>query len=432
MKLLKSSSLSSFGGLNFVIKEALDLKIKSLLNSSLPALPKQSKYSWFDIFMSYWSVFFCGGDCAEDLSINLKKGFKDNPFVNVPSPDRVLERVKSLTDGSGFYTTKRGKHQHQFSLAKELNTLNLKMLSLLPGFKKKDVTLDYDNTLIFAEKADAKRTYKKAKGYCPGVGIIGKHIAYVENRNGNSTSHVLQDKTIERMSSAFEQAGITVDAMRADSASYTHATIKAMEKCAKRIFVRAKMTSTLETAIAGIKEWVEIKTGDKLLLRGSTTFTPFTRQARGNSEKTKALKEYRLVVTKEARKDGQLNLFTGQAYNYSAILTNDFEMTADQVVFFYNARGAKEREFDVLKNDFGWGKMPFSELGQNSAFLLIMAMCRNLYQHIINKFSRTVKFLSPHFRIKKFIFRFICLPAKWVKASGGFKLRIYGEIMFKT
>lgn len=432
MKLLKSSEISSFGGINFVINEAISLEINSLLNSNLPVLPKQSKYSWFDILMSYWSVFFCGGDCAEDLSINLKDGFRENPFINVPSPDRILSRVKSLSITSQRYSTKRGKHEHEFSLAEELNDLNLKMLSLLPGFKKKNVILDYDNTIIFTEKADAKRTYKKENGYCPGVGIIGNHVVYVENRNGNSTAQVLQDKTIERMASALKQAGVTIDVIRADSASYAYETIKAMEKCAKRIFVKARMTSTLEKAIGNIKEWKEIKIGDKLVLRGSTSFIPFARQARGNNAKTKALKEYRLVVTKEARRDGQVNLFTGEAYNYNAILTNDFEMTDDQVVFFYNARGAKEREFDVLKNDFGWDNLPFSKLEQNTVFLLIMAMCKNLYAHIITKFSRTVKLLSPHFRIKKFIFRFICIPAKWVKSSRSYKLRIYGSIAFKT
>jgi hypothetical protein len=432
MKILKSSTISSFGGLNYVIDEAIGLKINNLINSSLPELPKQSKYSWFDILMSYWSVFFCGGNCAEDLSINLKDGFKDNPFINLPSPDRILSRVKSLAEKSLFFSTKRGQHKHEFSLAEGVNELNLRMLSLLPGFKKKDVTLDYDNTLIFTEKADAKRTYKKENGYYPGVGIIGKHIVYVENRNGNSTAHVLQEKTIERMVSALEQEGVTIDAIRADSASYTYEIIKAMEKCAKRIFVRARMSGALEKAITNIKEWEEIKIGKDTLLRGSTKFTPFIRQTRGDKEKTNALKEYRLVVTKEARKDGQINIFTGEAYNYSAILTNDFELTDDEVVFFYNARGAVEREFDVLKNDFGWNNMPFSQLGQNSVFLLVMAMCKNLYEHIINKFSQTVKFLSPHFRIKKFIFRFICVPAKWLKAGRVNKLRIYGNLNYKT
>lgn len=432
MKVLNSSPVSAFGGLNYVIKEAIDLGIDKLLNNSLPVLPKQSKYKWFDVIMSYWCVFFCGGDCAEDLAINLNEGLQNNPFVNIPSPDRVLNRLKSLADTPQFLTAKRGKTEHHFSLAGELNRLNIKMLSLLPGFQKENVVLDYDNTLIFTEKDDARLTYKKENGYFPGVGIIGKHVVYVENRNGNSTAHVLQHKTIERMTCLLKEAGVTIDAIRADSASYTYEIIKAMEKSAKRIFIKARMTDTLEKAIANIKQWKEIKVGDTVLLRGSTMFTPFERHARGNNAKTDSLNEYRLVVTKEARRDGQINIFTGEAYNYSPVLTNDFEMTDDEVVYFYNARGAEEREFDILKNDFGWNRMPFSKLEQNTVFLLIMAMCRNLYAHIIEKFSQKVEFLSPNFRIKKFIFRFICIPAKWICSGRMTKLRLYGEIAFKT
>ena len=382
--------------------------------------------------MSYWSVFFCGGDCAEDLSNNLKSGLQDNPFINIPSPDRVLSRIKSLSASSEYFTAKRGTKEHQFSLAEELNRLNLKMLSLLPEFNKKNVVLDYDNTIIFTEKADAQRTYKKENGYYPGVGMIGQHIAYVENRNGSSSAQVLQHETIERMCSLLHDTGVTIDAIRADSASYTFEIVKAMEKNAKHIFIKARMTYALEKAISKIKEWKEINIGDSIVLRGSTPFIPFERYARGNKKLTNTLRKYRIVVTKEARKDGQVNMFTGEAYNYSPILTNDFEMTDDEVVYFYNARGAQEREFDVLKNDFGWNNMPFSKLEQNTVFLLIMVMCRNLYAHIIEKFSKTVKFLSPNFRIKKFIFRFVCIPAKWIKSARGYKLRIYGKIAFKT
>jgi len=432
MKILHSSPISSFGGLNFVIKEAINLKIKNLLNSSLPTLPTQSRFNWFDIIMSYWSVFFCGGDCAEDLSINLRNGFRNSSDIKIPSPDRVLNRIKSLSNPAQFFTAERGKKEHHFSLARELNRLNLKMLSLLPEFNKKKVVLDYDNTIIFTEKTDAQRTYKKENGYYPGVGMIGKHIVYVENRNGSSNAHVLQHETIERMCSLLHEAGITIDVIRADSASYTYEIVNTMQKNAKRIFIKARMTNALEKAIASIKEWKEIKIGNDVVHRGSTSFTPFVRYARGNNAITDSLKEYRVVVTKEVRKDGQINMFTGEAYNYSPILTNDFEMTDDEVVLFYNARGAQEREFDELKNDFGWNNMPFSKLEQNTVFLLIMAMCKNLYAHIIAKFSTVVKFLSPHFRIKKFIFRFICIPAKWVWNGRERKLRIYGQVAFKT
>jgi hypothetical protein len=427
MKIHNSSAITPFGGLNFVIKEAIDLNINTLLSSSLPRLPQQCKYNWFDILMSYWSVFFCGGDCAEDLSINLKNGLNNNPYINIPSPDRVLERIKSLSDSTQICTANRGEKEHQFSLAEGLNRLNLRMLSLLPGFNKKNVVLDYDNTLIFTEKADARMTYKKANGYCPGVGMIGKHVVYVENRNGNSSAHVMQHETIERMAALLREAGITIDVIRADSASYTYEIIKSMEKTAKRIFIKARMYEPLEKAIADIKEWKEVKLGDEILFRGSTTFTPFIRFARGNQDKTGSLNEYRLVVTKEARKDGQINLFTGEAFNYSPIMTNDFDMTDDEVVFFYNARGAQEKEFDELKNDFGWNKMPFSKMEQNTVFLLFMAMCKNLYAHMIVRFSEKIKSLSPNFRIKKFIFRFICIPAKWTVSGRTRHLRLYGS-----
>jgi len=427
MKIHNSSAITPFGGLNFVIKEAIDLNINTLLSSNLPRLPQQCKYNWFDILMSYWSVFFCGGDCAEDLAINLKNGLNNNPYINIPSPDRVLERIKSLSDSTQICTANRGEKEHQFSLAEGLNRLNLRMLSLLPRFNKTNVVLDYDNTLIFTEKADARMTYKKSNGYFPGVGMIGKHVVYVENRNGNSSAHVMQHETIERMAALLREAGITIDVIRADSASYTYDIIKSMEKTAKRIFIKARMSEPLEKAIADIKEWKEVKLGDEILFRGSTTFTPFIRFARGNQDKTGSLNEYRLVVTKEARKDGQINLFTGEAFNYSPIMTNDFDKTDDEVVFFYNARGAQEKEFDELKNDFGWNKMPFSKMEQNTVFLLFMAMCKNLYAHMIVRFSEKIKSLSPHFRIKKFIFRFICIPAKWTVSGRTRHLILYGS-----
>ena len=132
------------------------------------------------------------------------------------------------------------------------------------------------------------------------------------------------------------------------------------------------------------------------------------------------------------RNDNQINAFTNEAYNYSAVLTNDLDKTATEVVSFYNQRGAIEKEFDILKNDFGWDNLPFSKLEQNTVFLLFTAICRNLYHHIICAFSKIYKTLNPSFRIKKFIFRFISIPAKWIKNARQNKLRIYGKILYDT
>jgi len=176
-----------------------------------------------------------------------------------------------LSDTTQSFTAKRSKSEHQFSLANELNRRNIKMLSLLPGFKNNNVKLDYDNTIIFTEKVDARMAYKKDFGYCPGVGMIGIHIVYVENRNGNSSAQVLQHETIDRMTSLLQEAGVEIDVIRADSESYTYEIIKVMEQNAKRIFIKARMTNALERAISNIEEWKEIKIGNSVVLRGSTS-----------------------------------------------------------------------------------------------------------------------------------------------------------------
>ncbi|MBN1597881.1 MAG: IS1380 family transposase [Bacteroidales bacterium] len=431
MKILNSPAISSFGGLNFVIKEVIDLKINNLFNSSLPTLPSQSRYNWFDIIMSYWSVFFCGGDCAEDLTVNLRPTFRNHPTINLPSPDRVLERIKSLSTPSVFFKTPRGKTIHQFSINKNLNQINLKLLKKLTLLNARNNTLDYDNTLIFTNKSDAANTYKRQHGYCPGVGIIGSNVVYVENRNGNSNPEVHQKETLQRMFDVLEDNHIHIGTFRADGASYTLDTITEIVKHVDKFYVRAGLYDTIAELLPKIKEWKEVNIDGRIAYRSSIMFTPFEKTAK-RTNRTSLSEKYRLVITKELRDDGQINMFTGETYNYRTILTNDHKMTDDEVVFFYNQRGTIEREFDILKNDFGWNRIPFSKLEYNTVFLIITSMCRNLYDYIIKRFSKTYKYLQPFFRIKKFIFRFICIPAKWIWSGRERKLRIYGQVAFKT
>lgn len=431
MKVINSSHISPFGGLNFVLEEFDKLGIGSLLNNQLPMLPKQITYNWRDLFYSYWSVVFCGGDCAEDLGQNFKRSLSNIPYLNIPSPDRILDRMKHLSSPTITYDTPRGMKKHRFSHNDRLNRLNIKMVKRLSTFNNQPKVLDYDNTLIFTHKADAVTTYKNQRGYAPGVAFIGNHIVYIENRNGNSDAQTLQQDTLQRMFALLEAENIQIDKFRADGASYQFSTMEVINKNVNKFYIRTRMSEPLNEAIKNIDNWEKRQIADKTVYRGDIKFTPFQKIAKRN-KKEHLLRSYRLVVTKEKRKDGQLNLFTGEPYNYHGIITNDEQKSNDQIVDFYNQRGTIEKEFDVLKNDFGWTKLPFSRLQHNAVYLIITAMCRNLYNHVIAKFSRIYKGLSPLFRIKKFIFRFICIPAKWIKNSRTWKLRLYGYQSFKT
>lgn len=434
MKILNSTPISPFGGLNFVLKEFDKLKIDQLIENNLPKLSSNSKYKWKDILYSFWSIYFCGGGSIEDLGTNFKDFLSDIPYMNVPSPDRVLSRLKELSFPKFERKSLRGKAINELSENQTLNLLNIKLLKKLnpEKYSSDNLTLDYDNTIIYTEKSDAKNTYLKAYGYQPGVAIVGNDIVGVQNRNGNSVAYALQDETLKVIFENLQSEGIQVKNFRADSASYNLNILSLVNQYVDNIFVRVKMSQSVYEVINSIENWTQINTKDgRTLFRGSNIFMPFKKTAREQHKKD-LLKEYKIVVTKEANHDGQLNMYTNEACVYGCVMTSDFDKSDDEIVCFYNQRGATEREFDVLKNDFGWQHLPFSKLEQNTVFLILTAICRNLYNYIICHFSKIYKHLKANFRIKKFIFRFICIPAKWIKRSRNMHLRVYGNIAFKT
>ena len=63
-------------------------------------------------------------------------------------------------------------------------------------------------------------------------------------------------------------------------------------------------------------------------------------------------KKYRLVISRIRSLNKQADLFTGEAYSYRAIITNDLEMGNGEIVSFYNPRGESEKVFDTKKNAF--------------------------------------------------------------------------------
>ena len=96
MKVINSSFVNPFGGLNFVLDTIKEVKINRTINSQLPKLASQSRYKWSDILNTFWSIYFCGGDCIEDCNGNFGRYFSRNPYFNVCSPDRILDRFKQL------------------------------------------------------------------------------------------------------------------------------------------------------------------------------------------------------------------------------------------------------------------------------------------------------------------------------------------------
>ena len=125
-------------------------------------------------------------------------------------------------------------------------------------------------------------------------------------------------------------------------------------------------------------------------------------------------RNYRLVVMREKSDNLQLDLFTGDTFIYRCILTNDHKSSEKEVIEYYNQRGSCEKNFDVLNNDFGWKHLPCSDMKHNTVYLILTAMIKNFYLYILPKISVFFKDISPKTRLKRFIFRFICVSGRWV------------------
>ena len=90
-------------------------------------------------------------------------------------------------------------------------------------------------------------------------------------------------------------------------------------------------------------------------------------------------------------------------------------------------RDGKERIFDDMNNGFGWNRLPKSFMAQNTVFLLMTALIRNFYKAIMQRLKTHEFGLRATSRIKTFVFKFISVPAKWIKTSRRHVLNIYSD-----
>ena len=195
-------------------------------------------------------------------------------------------------------------------------------------------------------------------------------------------------------------------------AVFSEEIVEEIEKHCKSFYIRANRCSSIYNETFALKGW---KTEEINGIEFELNFILV--------EKWKG-KAYRLVVQRQKRMDGVQDFWEGE-YTYRCILTNDYESSAREIVEFYNLRGGKERIFDDMNNGFGWDRLPKSFMAENTVFLLLTALIRNFYKAIIQRPDVKKFGLNATSRIKAFVFRFISVPAKWIRTSRRYVLNIY-------
>ncbi len=334
--------------------------------------------------------------------MQLKEQLERIPGLACPSSDRLSGVLRKLAQPTIIQGNKKGTSTHEFCIDDRMNGLMLDIVKRL-GVIETDI-LDYDNTCIETLKFDSAFTYKKFRGYQPGVSFMGKIPVYVEGRNGNTPASFKMGDALRNNLDLLAERNIKVKMFRSDAAAYQHEVIELMSDRNIEFFIRVVKNNALNEELPVLKNWTQ-EDGYEL---SEMEHIPFI-----NDYKETNPKRYRLVAKRALNEDGK--------YIYHSILTSNRSMTMREVVEFYNQRGAIEKNFDEMKNHFNWNSLPFSLMNQNVVFMIVQAIGRTIFQYVLKKFSSQVDYLDESMFLKAFTMSFIVLSSFWT-AKGKLKL----------
>ena len=101
--LIKSETLTPFGGI-FSIMEQFDSILSPVIDSTLgQRCSSIIGYQFSEIVRSLMSVYFCGGDCVEDVTSHLMPHLSLHPTLRTCSSDTILRGISELATVNTTY-----------------------------------------------------------------------------------------------------------------------------------------------------------------------------------------------------------------------------------------------------------------------------------------------------------------------------------------
>ena len=135
--------------------------LTQLVDQQLPVPGSNRGYRQGTIFNNFMLLFHEGGRCLDDVS-HLEK---EKPLMELLGCGQ-LPGAKTL----GNWLRRVGRSAQGMQGLVNIN----KTILAAALYKRKQITLDIDATVIESNKRNAQFTYKKHRGYTPMVGHIGE------------------------------------------------------------------------------------------------------------------------------------------------------------------------------------------------------------------------------------------------------------------
>ncbi len=400
-----NSKITPFGGIHLLHKRLFSEGIHQFIDNEIGNRVSSLGYNYSDLILSRIYTTFCGGHATEDVNYVKDSTLQHLKGINIPSADTILRGDVELSVPCEHFTSDAGvvnKVNKNDKMNQFLMRSAIRLNQLNP--KDKELVYDFDHQFIPAEKHDAEYSYKQKKGYFPAVATISNIPVYIEGRNGNCSVKAEQLSTHKSALSMLSKEGVKPKYARMDSGSYLKEVTDYFHGENTLFFIRANNSETLLTKAVDEENWEKCTINHQEIEVASFSYK-FGKY------------KHRIIAYRVPNKTGQISVFTNDAKKYLFIITNDWDITEKDAIQFYNKRGDSERVFDIQNNDFSWDSMPHSFLGENTVFLIIMAVAHIIYKWLLGIFSGVVEGLTKTSRLKRFIFRFVTIVAKITKSG---------------
>jgi len=253
----------------------------------------------------------------------------------------------------------------------------------LSKMKEEPLILDIDATVIESHKSIARTTYKMFPGFTPIIGHLnGGYVVHQEFRAGN-VAPADRNLAFVQQCEAQLPKGRKIDYLRADAASYQAALFNYCDKNNITYVIGGHLDQRVLASIQKITAWKPLKTKKGTAHHLKEEVAEFIHTMNGTDH------AFRLIVVKKTATPilhgleqflSKEELLLLASERYSVIATNDQEMEAEEIVYFYRQRGdTSENRIKELKNGFNLKYLPTSHFEANALYFHIGTLAYNLF-----------------------------------------------------
>lgn len=408
LKQIQDITIDSYGGLQFFHRFIEKTDFEKVIRQELGDRPAQAKYSYQDVITTFAAMCLAGGSYTEDINILRSKqsSLSGSSYCSSDTFTRVTKQLMDW-DHMELKETEKGT-ETEFFFNQPMNGLLLHSFKRYFGVKGYK-TLDHDHTKIFTNKPDAKACYK-GKGYYASFFSADQIPLYVSMQSGNATPKSDLVEVLRQGFQAIQEAGLSFEIFRADGACYSEAVIQLVLEHSLYYMVRSQKSQFRQKTID--------PSACTYITIGEVGYRVFEETDIFAGKPCRRI--YYQIVQQEK------HLFSEQ--EFSEIITNlpTEEFSTGQVIAFYFARGAEERMFDEIKNDFLLAHLPFTEAPYNLCYAIMSALSLLLFR-AFKKFVHVVlgDYIRPKMRVKQVLFRLFAFPARMIHRSRQYTYNLY-------